>query len=97
MRFIHAFLFMLVLASSSMLPVSAAAQTNDARLADIEDRLSRVEHRGVQTDQGAGGVAIFLCGAFCALWAQQTRRSAWLWFILGMIGSVITLIVLLVT
>ncbi|MGA2543557.1 MAG: hypothetical protein ABSG78_18565 [Verrucomicrobiota bacterium] len=95
MRFIHAFLFILVLASSLILPVSAAAQTNDARLADIEARLSRVEHRGVQTDQSAGGVAIFLCGTFCALWAQQTRRSAWLWFFLGMIGSVITLIVLL--
>ena len=59
MRFIHAFLFMLLLASSAILPVSAAAQTSDARLADIEERLSRVEHRGVQTDQGAGGVAIF--------------------------------------
>jgi hypothetical protein len=82
MRFIHAFLFMLVLASSSMFPVSATAQTNDTRLADLETRLSRVEHRGYQTDQGAGGVAIFLCGAFCALWAQQTRRSAWLWFFL---------------
>jgi UDP-N-acetylmuramyl pentapeptide phosphotransferase/UDP-N-acetylglucosamine-1-phosphate transferase len=96
MKFIHAFLFMLMLAASSVLPLSAAAQTSDARLADIEERLSHVEHRGVQTDQGAGGVAIFLCGAFCALWAQQTRRSAWLWFFLGVIGSVITLIVLLV-
>jgi UDP-N-acetylmuramyl pentapeptide phosphotransferase/UDP-N-acetylglucosamine-1-phosphate transferase len=96
MRFIYTFLFMLLLAASAILPVSAAAQTSDARLANIEERLSRVEHRGVQTDQGAGGVAIFLCGAFCSLWAQQTRRSAWLWFFLGMIGSVITLIVLLV-
>jgi len=95
MRFIHAFLFMLVLASSTILPMSAAAQTNDARLADLETRLSRVEQRGSHTDQGVGGVAIFLCGAFCALWAQQTRRDPWLWFFLGMIFSVFTLIVLL--
>jgi hypothetical protein len=38
---------------------------------------------------------IVLCGAFCALWAQNTGRKAWLWFFFGMILNVIALAVLL--
>lgn len=41
------------------------------------------------------GAALFLFGAFCALWAQNTGRSAWLWFFLGLLFSVITVIFLL--
>jgi len=48
----------------------------------------------VVASAGGGGVA-FLFGAFCALWAQNTGRSPWLWFFLGLIFSVITAIVLL--
>ena len=40
-------------------------------------------------------LVIFLFGAFCALWAQNTGRSAWLWFFLGIIFSVLTVIFLL--
>ena len=43
----------------------------------------------------AGGIS-FLFGAFCALWAQNTRRDPWLWFFLGLFFSVITVIALLV-
>jgi len=38
---------------------------------------------------------LFLFGAFCALWAQNTNRNAWLWFFFGLIFSVITVLVLL--
>lgn len=38
---------------------------------------------------------ILLYGAFCALWAQNTGRNAWLWFFLGILFSVISLAVLL--
>ncbi len=44
---------------------------------------------------GSDGASLFLFGAFCALWAQNTNRNAWLWFFLGMILSVITVLVLL--
>ena len=47
----------------------------------------------IETDDG---VALFLCGAFCALWAQNTRRHPWLWFFMGLFFNVITVIVLLV-
>ncbi len=42
------------------------------------------------------GAVLFLYGVFCALWAQNTGRNPWLWFITGMLFSVITAIVLLV-
>jgi ABC-type Mn2+/Zn2+ transport system permease subunit len=41
------------------------------------------------------GAVIILCGAFCAKWAQNTGRNAWLWFLLGAAFSVVTLAVLL--
>jgi hypothetical protein len=43
----------------------------------------------------SSGAALFLFGAFCALWAQNTGRNAWLWFFLGLLFSVITVLVLL--
>ena len=47
------------------------------------------------TNVGDAGAVSFLFGAFCALWAQNTERSAWLWFFLGLFFSVIAVIVLL--
>ncbi|WP_242111906.1 hypothetical protein [Luteimonas aquatica] len=41
-----------------------------------------------------GGVA-FLCGVFCAYWAQETGRSAWLWFFFGLLLPLIAAISLL--
>ena len=42
-------------------------------------------------------LVLFLFGAFCALWAQNTGRSAWTWFVLGFIFSVLTVIALLIS
>ena len=36
----------------------------------------------------------FLFGIFCAYWAQVSRRSAWLWFFMGLLFGPITGIVL---
>jgi cell division protein FtsW (lipid II flippase) len=83
----HLWLLLLVLAFGSMLPMRAAAQD------DLEQRVSRLEHR-VQSDQGVG-VAVFVCAAFLALWAQNTGRNAWLWFFLGLFFSVIVIFVML--
>ena len=49
----------------------------------------------VQNHSSNGGL-LLLFGAFCALWAQNTNRNAWLWFFLGLIFNAITVIVLLV-
>ena len=38
---------------------------------------------------------MFMFGAFCALWAQNSGRNAWLWFFLGAFFNLITVLVLL--
>ena len=48
-------------------------------------------------DNAAGGLVLFLSGAVCAMWAQFTSRSAWLWLFFGLILSSIALIALLWT
>jgi len=72
----------------------------DRRVAEIESRVAELQSRiasiptSVQSHSSDGGV-LFLFGAFCALWAQNTNRNAWLWFFFGLIFSVITVLVLL--
>ena len=51
--------------------------------------------RRILNDSGGVGVVLFLFGAFCALWAQNTKRNAWLWFFLGLFFHVIAVLVLL--
>jgi hypothetical protein len=93
MRYIHPLLGLFALAFTLMLPLPLSAQPDASRLDELERRVTRAEHRS-RGDQAAG-VAMFVCAAFCALWAQQTARHAWLWFFLGLLFSVITLLVLL--
>ena len=78
-----------VLLVLSVVAGSALAQGQSS----LESRVDRLER---QINDSSGGIALFLFGAFCALWAQNTGRSAWLWFFLGVLFSVITVIVLLV-
>jgi threonine/homoserine/homoserine lactone efflux protein len=40
-------------------------------------------------------VILFIFGAFCAIWAQDTGHNAWLWFFMGVFFNVITVLVLL--
>jgi hypothetical protein len=65
----------------------------EARIKALEDRVAREE--STIRDNSSDGAVVFLYGAFCALWAKNTGRSAWLWFFMGLLFSVITVIVLL--
>jgi UDP-N-acetylmuramyl pentapeptide phosphotransferase/UDP-N-acetylglucosamine-1-phosphate transferase len=87
MKFYRVILSMLLLTASLMSPVRVLAQS------DLEQRVSRLENR-VSSQEGVG-VAVFVCAAFSALWAQNTDRNPWLWFFLGVFFSVITVLVLL--
>ena len=60
----------------------------------LEKRVLQLESAN-EHKAGIGGI-VFLYAVFCALWAQNTGRNAWLWFFLGLLFSVITVIVLLV-
>ncbi len=100
MKYLHAILAVVALAFTLTLPMPSLAQSDSSRLDELEQRLARVEHRAGAADNrtrdnGAAGLAAFVCAAFCALWAQQTSRNAWLWFFLGAFFNFITLLVLL--
>jgi uncharacterized membrane protein SpoIIM required for sporulation len=72
---------MLLIANSSL----AQEQSPDSSVSKVER----------QVNDKSGGAALFLFGAFCALWAQNTGRNAWLWFFMGLFFNVITVFVLL--
>lgn len=93
MNLLRRLLVLLALAFGLWLPVRSAALADASRLSELERRLARVESRS--DGNQAAGVAVFVCAAFCALWAQQTGRNAWLWFFLGLVFSPITLLALL--
>ncbi|ACB74420.1 DUF1772 domain-containing protein [Opitutus terrae] len=87
-------LYMLALCLGLM-PLLALAQPSTTvrgpdRLTQLESRVHRLE----RSYKSLAGPA-FLAGVIAALWAQNTRRNAWLWFILGALFVPITLIVLL--
>jgi hypothetical protein len=69
------------------------AQNDAQSFSDLESRVSRLESK--LGDHSDGGLALYLFGAFCALWAQTTGRNAWLWFFLGFFFNIITVLVLL--
>lgn len=76
-------------------------QTTDRKISSLQEEVrllkTRVENmRGPANTAAAGGGVSFLFGVFCALWAQNTNRSAWLWFFLGLFFTAITAVVLLV-
>jgi len=58
----------------------------DRRLDEVEDDIK---------DKASIGLVLFLFGAFCALWAQNSGRNPWPWFFLGAFFNFITVIVLL--
>jgi hypothetical protein len=96
-RAVHAILIMFFFSAQVQ---SASAQADvQKRIDQLDKRISELEskQRPIITDvhRDAGGAVLFLFGAFCALWAQNTKRNPWLWFFLGLFFNVITVLVLL--
>ena len=82
----------LLVALSAVRGFAQESSPDSLRITTLESRISSLESRIHSTD---AGVAAWLFGAFCALWAQNTGRNAWLWFFLGLFFNVITVLVLL--
>jgi hypothetical protein len=79
---------------------SAAAQEDlQKRVDQLGERIAQLEANQQQpvteVHQDVGATAVFLFGAFCALWAQNTNRNPWLWFFLGLFFNIITVLFLL--
>jgi cell division protein FtsW (lipid II flippase) len=83
-------LLMLLFIAGFFAPLSASAQLTERRVEKIESRVSRLEREG---RSWAG--AAFVSAVLAALWAQNTRRNAWLWFFAGLLLAPVTLLVLL--
>lgn len=77
-----------------MLAGTALAQPpSQSQFDELENRVTTIE--STIDDLASVGFVIFLFGAFCALWAQNSGRNAWLWFFLGVFFNFITVLVLL--
>ncbi len=77
-----------------MLAGTALSQpSSQSPIDDLENRVTRIE--STIDDLASMGVVLFFFGAFCALWAQNSGRNAWLWFFLGAFFSILTVLVLL--
>ena len=87
-------LLILAIFSLSWLPIPASAQSLEREENPPPSRVARLKS-DFDKAHDIGGV-LFLYGAFCALWAQNTRRSAWLWFFLGFLFSAVAVVFLLV-
>jgi hypothetical protein len=83
----------LLLMIAVLLSGTAFAQSEPQRVNQLEVRVSTLEQKIRRV--GGQGLVLFLFGAFCALWAQHSGRSGWLWFFLDLFFSVITVLVLL--
>lgn len=70
---------------------AASAET----ITHVEDNPVHVRLRIGPAVVDLGPAVLFLFGAFCALWAQNTGRNPWLWFFLGFLFSGITIFFLL--
>lgn len=93
----------------AQIPVPTVEADGADRLGKLESRVTELEKRldpllfpkpetPRKTDPSpipSAGAVAFLFGGFCALWAQNTGRNPWLWFFLGLIGSVIAVIAVL--
>ena len=78
----------MLLAGTAVAQIPSQSQFND-----LENRVTRIE--STIDDLASAGFVIFLFGAFCALWAQDSGRNPWVWFFLGIFFNFITVLVLL--
>lgn len=89
---------LIIVLAAGVVPDTLPAQEEvSPSVASLQQRVATLEGRvgSIEDDAAAGGLILFLFGAFCALWAQNTGRSAWGWFFLGLFFSVIAVLVLL--
>jgi hypothetical protein len=73
--------------------VCARAQPESVRVMDLEGRVATLESQ--VSSHATECAAVVVCGAFCALWAQNSGRNPWLWFFSGLVFSVVAVLVLL--
>lgn len=76
-------------------PMPSFGQEASEQRVRLLEREVRELRRDLRDAAAASGFVVVLFGAFCALWAQNTGRNAWLWFFLGAFFNVVVVFVLL--
>ena len=71
-----------------------------ARAQPSQSQFETLERRVISLESQVGGLAssvlvVFLFGAFCALWAQDSGRQPLVWFFLGLSTNVFAVLILL--
>ncbi|QDV37733.1 hypothetical protein [Tautonia plasticadhaerens] len=67
----------------------------DRLRSDVRELEDRPHGKTIIEKHQVGWTVLLLFAGFCALWAQDTGRNPWLWFILGLIFNAIAVVVLL--
>ncbi len=69
----------------------------ECRVQALEQQINdqETELKDLREDAARAGLVLFLFAAFCALWAQNVGRNAWLWFFMGLFFNVIVVLFLL--
>lgn len=97
-------LILLMLLVSPFSFQSIALSSDSERIERLERKISWLENRVSKSEKELSrveklakdlGPLVFLFGAFCALWAQNSGRNAWLWFFMGVFFNVFTVLALL--
>lgn len=73
--------------------INTDGKSLEQRVAELETRTRAADSK---KDATLFGGAALVSAALCALWAQNTRRNAVVWFIVGLCCVPVALIVLLV-
>ena len=80
-------------------PVEKPNRTLEERVETLEkgESLFRVNIAGneFRVSGSSATTLALIVGCFCAVWAQNNRRSPWLWILMGAVFAPITLLVLL--
>ena len=89
----------IVLVSVVFMAQARPGVAQDERLQKIEQRLNAVEERVANANNSIGfikaipaALAVLGLGLFCGLWARNSGRDFWLWFVAGVVFSLFALI-----
>jgi hypothetical protein len=93
----------IVLLSVVFMAQARPGMAQDERLQKIEQRLNALEERVANANGSSDFIKAYVpaafgvlgVGLFCGLWARNSGRDFWLWFVAGLVFTVFALIAVL--
>jgi len=95
----------IALVTFAMMAPARALMAQDDRLKKIEARLNALEERNASANGSfdfvktymPAAVALLGIALFCGLWARNSGRDFWLWFVAGLVFNFLALIAVAIT